>query len=147
MPKGQKTIIVNVPAEHMFDVVTDYARYPEFSSDVKVVTVEPAAGDVQVATFHVKVVKRISYTVRLVHERPRRVDWTLVKGTLMRSNIGFWEIESLGDARCQVTYMCQITLGALVPRAISAKLVEIAMPSMLQAFKTRAETLFRKGAP
>ena len=144
MPRGERTIVVNVPPEHMFDVVADYERYPEFGSGILEATVEERSGQVLVVSFAVKVVKLIEYTLRLVHDRPQRIDWTLVRGNLMKSNVGGWQFNPLSGARTEVRYSCEIGMGALVPRAVTVALVDISLPKMLSEFKTRAEALYRK---
>ncbi|MBN2361728.1 MAG: SRPBCC family protein [Deltaproteobacteria bacterium] len=144
MPRGDRTIVVNVPPEHMFDVVADYERYPEFGSDILEARVEQRDDPVQIVFFAVKVVRRIEYTLRLVHDRPHRVDWTLVSGNMMRTNVGGWQFNPLSGARTEVRYFCEIGMGALVPRAVTMALVDINLPKMLGEFKARAERLYRK---
>jgi len=144
VPIGDRAIVVNVPPEHVYDVVADYERYPEFGSDIVETAIEQREGAVQVVHFVVKVVRRIEYTLRLTHDRPNRIDWTLVSGNMMKTNDGGWQFNQMSGARTEVRYHCVIGMGALVPRAVTMALVDISLPKMLGEFKTRAEALYRK---
>lgn len=141
--KGEKTFEVDVPLEHMYDVVVDYARYPEFISDVAETRVDQRRGEVAVVSFVLPLARRIGYTVRNVHQRPLRIDWDLVKGTMMKKNSGSWTFAPLGDDRTRVTYVCELDLGMLVPRKVTEALVKVSMPKMLNEFKARAEALYK----
>ena len=141
--KGERTFEVDVPIEHMYDVISDYERYPQFVSDVAETRAKPGQGDTAEVSYVLAVARRIGYTVRCTHQRPHRVDWDLVKGTMMKKNTGYWILEPMGEARTRVTYMCELDLGMLVPKRVARTLVTVSMPKMLEEFKQRAEALYK----
>jgi len=143
VPRGEQTIVVNASPAHMFDVITDYPRYPEFTSGVFAASIDSIDGDVHIVTFDAKLVRRISYTLRLVHDRPRKVEWSLIRAPLLKSNNGHWILEPLPGDRTEVRYLCELGIGALIPKAVSTRMVAVSLPSMLREFKQRAESTFR----
>jgi len=144
MPTGERTIIVNAPPAHVFDVIVDYERYPEFTRDVIAARIDQTAGDERVVTFTTRVVKKLTYTVRLRHDRPHRVEWSLVEATLLKRNDGHWVLEPLSGQRTEVSYRCDLAVGTLVPKAVSTKMIAVSLPSMLRDFKARAEATYRR---
>ena len=40
MAQASKSITINVPPERLFDVISDYEKYPEFLPEVKQVKIE-----------------------------------------------------------------------------------------------------------
>lgn len=143
MAEASKSIEVNVAREKLFDVITDYASYPEFLETVglRSAAVHGVDGNVKTVTQEIEVMgKRVGFTLRMVEERPRRVSWSLVKGQMMSRNDGYWSLEELGPGRTRATYSLDLKLGLLVPSAISTRLAATFLPAMLEAFKKRAET-------
>lgn len=140
MAGATQTVIVDVPREAFFDVVRDYERYPDFLGDMVASRVVRREGDVAEVEFTLDVVKRISYTLKLVESAPERLEWSLVKGTFKR-NDGGWTLEELPGGRTRATYSIEITIGVFLPGTIVNRLVGKTLPATLQAFKRRAESL------
>ena len=55
---------------------------------------------------------------------------------------GKWALETLPNGYTHATYEVEVKVAAFVPKAISSKLVGKTVPALLNAFKTRAETLY-----
>jgi ribosome-associated toxin RatA of RatAB toxin-antitoxin module len=147
MSQASKTIEVDTDCESFFDIVVDFESYPEFLESVGMVkaTVDSVDGNEMVATQYVKKMgKTVSYTLKFVLDRPRKVSWTLIKGQMMSVNEGSWEIEDIGDGRCKATYSAEVRFGMLVPKSLIKLLVSHEMPSMLEAFQKRALELKAK---
>lgn len=145
MAAATQSIVVDVPREAFFDVIRDYARYPEFLRDMEAVSVPKRDGPVAEARFTLNVIKRISYTLRLVEKAPDRLEWSLVEGMFKR-NDGSWTLEALPDGRTRATYSIEITVGVFLPGSIVTTLVGKTLPATLDAFKRRAEALHRAKA-
>ena len=75
--------------------------------------------------------------------RGERVDINdhLVKGKLTKANDGSWTLEDLDGGRTRAEYQVEASFGWMVPKALIAKGIETQLPKMLDAFKTRAESL------
>jgi coenzyme Q-binding protein COQ10 len=138
MAGASRSIVINVPPEKLFDVVTDYESYAEFLPEVKSVRVERAGPSVSVH-YEVNLVKTIKYSLKMTEERPTRVRWSLIKGDFMKENNGSWELKPAGEGKTEATYNIEVGVGPLVPKTITSMLVDKSLPSMLEAFKKRAE--------
>jgi ribosome-associated toxin RatA of RatAB toxin-antitoxin module len=142
-----RSIEIDVSAQQFFDVVVDYARYVEFVGEMRQVQVGRRSGSQVEVTYTIEVAagpvrKRVSYTLNLVEEAPRKVSWSLVKGEFMKRNDGSWLIEPLGERRICATYTIDVGFGLLVPSGVSDFLTERNLPRMIGEFKARAEKLY-----
>jgi coenzyme Q-binding protein COQ10 len=139
MPGATRSIVIDAPAEKVFDVITDYDRYGEFLPEVKEVRASGRSGNQVDVHYGIDLVKRIHYTLHMVESRPASIHWTFVKGELMKDNRGSWVLEPTADGKTRATYTIEVGVGPLVPRSIVNALVEQTLPKMLEAFKKRSE--------
>jgi ribosome-associated toxin RatA of RatAB toxin-antitoxin module len=139
MPGATRTIVINAPVEKVYDVITQYERYPEFLPEVKEVRVANRQGSTLELHYKVDVVKTVRYSIRVTEERPRRMAWSFIEGEVMRDNKGSWLLEPEGEGKTRATYNVEMALGLLVPKAVVNALVDTSLPKMLEAFKRRAE--------
>ncbi|MFB1481620.1 type II toxin-antitoxin system RatA family toxin [Corallococcus sp. RDP092CA] len=139
MAGATRTITINAPVEKVFDVITNYDRYPDFLPEVKKISTSQRQGNTVQVHYEVDVVKRIRYTIRVTEERPKRMSWSFVEGEVMKDNKGSWTLEPEGEGKTRATYNVEMALGALIPKAIINTLTETQLPKMLDAFKRRAE--------
>ncbi len=137
-------IRIEVPPERLFDVIVDYARYPEFVPGVR--SCRPRQdGGARLVDYEVDLgVRRVRYSLRHVEERPHRVTWSLASGDAMRISNGSWELAADGTGtRARYTVEVQIAKPPLVPRAVidalTEELTRVQLPRTLAAFKERAE--------
>lgn len=149
MPSASRSIVVNVPAEHLFETITDYESYPEFIPETLGVEVlkrsrKKDGTRVSEVRFDIKVIKQVDYTLRLTEEPNERVSWELVEGKIFKTNNGGWELKPSGKGKTEATYRVDITIGLLVPQAITNMLVGSSLPKMLGQMKERAEATYRK---
>lgn len=140
MAGATQTVVIDVPREALFDVIRDFEKYPEFLDDMEAATIVRRDGDEAEVEFTLNVIKRISYTLKLVESAPERLEWSLVKGMFKR-NDGGWTLEALPGGRTRATYSIEITIGVFLPGTIVNRLVGKTLPATLQAFKRRAESL------
>jgi ribosome-associated toxin RatA of RatAB toxin-antitoxin module len=139
MPGATRTIVINAPVEKVYDVITQYERYPEFLPEVKEVRVANRQGSTLELHYKVDVVKTVRYSIRVTEERPRRMAWSFIEGEVMKDNKGSWLLEPEGEGKTRATYNVEMALGLLVPKAVVNALVDTSLPKMLEAFKRRAE--------
>lgn len=145
MAQAQKSIIVEVTPEQLFDVIADYEKYPEFLPEVKAAKVAFGSGSIKEVAYQVDIkAKVIAYTLRHTADRPRKLSWTMLKGEMMKSNDGTWTLEPDGKGGTQATYSIDLKLSSLVPSFIEKALAEQSLPSLLANFKKRAESLHRR---
>jgi len=139
-----REITIAVPPEKLFDIIADYARYPEFVPAVKSSRPKRTGSTVDVEFELDLGVKTIRYTLRHVEERPRKVSWSLVAGDWMKVSNGSWELTPDGEqTRARYTVEIQITKPVLIPQAlvdrVTDQLTRVQLPRTLEAFKARAE--------
>ena len=140
MPGATRSVIIDAPADRVFDVIVDYDRYADFLPEVKEVRSADRRGNEVDVHYGIDLVKRIHYTLHMIEDRPRSVRWSFVRGELMRDNKGSWTLEPTPDGKTRATYAIEVGVGPLVPRSIVNALVDQSLPKMLEAFKKRAET-------
>jgi ribosome-associated toxin RatA of RatAB toxin-antitoxin module len=147
MAQAQKSIVIDVTPEQLFDVIADYEKYPEFLPEVKSAKVTFGAGGIKEVTYSVDIkAKVISYTLKHVAERPGKVSWSMVRGEMMKGNDGSWALKPTPGGGTEATYSIDLKLSALVPSFIEKALAEQQLPTLLANFKKRAESLHAKKA-
>jgi coenzyme Q-binding protein COQ10 len=142
MASARRSIEVDVPPERFFEVVRDYARYPEFLPEVKAVSVGPRTGNAVEVTYRLDArIKLIEFTLLHVETHPSRIDWRLVRGNLMKRDQGRWTLDPSPSGGTTATYAIELELLPAVPRGLEKALAEQGLPAMLANFKSRAEAM------
>jgi coenzyme Q-binding protein COQ10 len=141
---AERSVVVEVGAERLFRVVTDFARYPEFIPELKSARLVAEQGPHRQVEFELELtllgfVRRIRYTLEFELKPPHAVEWRFVSGEVMKDNRGTWLFKPLDADRTEATYRIEVELGAFIPRAVSRFLTEQSLPRLLEQFKTRAE--------
>ena len=139
-----KEIVFDRPAEQVFSVLIDYARYPEFVPGIKACRVLPVKGARHVEYELDLGLKRIKYVLHHVETRPTRITWSLVSGEMMKVSNGEWALAAEGGStRARYTVDIQISKPPLIPQSVidkvSDELTRVQLPKTLEAFKARVE--------
>ena len=75
----KNTEIRGVTPQELYDVVTDYESYPRYFTDFTRCTVHSKDDNTWTVEFHVKVIKEVSYTLKIVHDpEALTTSWTFV---------------------------------------------------------------------
>jgi ribosome-associated toxin RatA of RatAB toxin-antitoxin module len=85
MPSSVQNITIETTPAEMMAVITDFASYPDFLPEMEraeVLLAEPGAWEVR---FTVRVIRQLSYTLRLVQLDALTLQWSLLEG-VFRSN-------------------------------------------------------------
>jgi len=145
MPNAKVEVVVGVPPERFWDVLTDFEHYPEFLPELKEITVHAAAHDGYEVSHTVALIKRIQYRLKFRADPPRGLTWELVESNLLKKNSGAWTLRPEGAAgqSTRATYEVDLEVGQYVPKAIVTKLITVSLPRMLAQFKERAESMAR----
>jgi ribosome-associated toxin RatA of RatAB toxin-antitoxin module len=144
MPTAQQSIEIDVPPEKFFGVLRDYASYPEFLPEVRSVKVGRRHGNAVEVTYVLDIkIKQFEFTLQHVEDPSgRRIDWRLVRGELIRRDVGAWTLEETASGGTRVTYAIELDLAPIAPAALQQALAQRGLPNMLANFKARAEKLF-----
>ncbi len=135
-----RTIQISAACQTVYDVVTDFAAYPEFLPDVKTTTLMHQTDTTCDVEFVTRIMKDIHYTLRFTLNPPHSVQWYLLEGDAMKSNDGEWGLTPAGRST-NATYTIEVQFGALVPRFVTNVLVEANLPELLRRVKERAEAI------
>lgn len=142
MGKAAISDVFDVPSKKVFQAVTDYSHYSDFLSDVKRVSIiDSSQENKKLVEFEINVVKTFRYQVLLTEEPYHRVSWKFHTGDLFKENTGIWTFKDREDGKCDVEYSLEAKFGMFVPGMIEKKLIEVNLPTMMKAFKERAESL------
>ncbi len=146
MPEAQRSVVVNVPREKLWDVISDYEKYPSFIPEMRHVRILETKGNVQRVAFEIELVvlaftRKVHYTLEFTNSPPEKVRWHLVESDMVKGNDGGWTLEPAGEGKTKATYQIELRLGPLVPKAVANFLAEQSLPKLLEQFKGRAEAL------
>ena len=139
-----KEVLVQANVEVFFDIIVDYAKYPEFVPGIKACQSRKVEGETHVEYDLDLGLRRIRYVLRHEEDRPRKVSWSLVSGDVLKVSNGSWELTAEGDrTRARYSVDIQIAKPPLVPQALldrmSDQLTRVQLPRTLEAFRARAE--------
>ena len=138
MPQVTKTEIWNAPVASCYRAITDYQSYPEFVegiSDVRVISQDEQGALVE---YHLNLIKKFKYVLRLTHNSADSVDWVFEKGDVFKRNDGSWRLVDKGDGTTEVNYRLDVDVKGFVPGAIVRTLTEKNLPGMMDSFHARA---------
>ncbi len=139
MASFSDSIAIKAPKEKVFEIVSDFARYPRFIPEVEDVKVLSKTRTRAKARFTVNLVKLISYTLDLRLSPPDKIAWTLVDGEFMDSNDGSWVFTALEKNLTDAAFSVQIGFPFWVPSSLAEGAIKSTMPKMMKHFKTEAE--------
>ena len=141
--KASESIIIDLPKEKFFEVITDYMSYPEIVPEVTSMKILEENGNVSIVENHVNMIKDVTYVLKLTKHPYERLEWTLVKG-FFKKNDGEWILEDLDDGKkCKATYNVEVDIGMFVPKKIVQNLTQRGLPNMLNQFKRYAEAKYK----
>ena len=103
---GEASIVIDLPIEALWPIVEDVEGAPAWQDGLDSVEVLERDGDgrpvVANSTTDAKV-RMVTTRVRFSYDAPHTVRWEQEKGDL-KSLVGSWELEDLGDGTTKATY-------------------------------------------
>ncbi len=143
MAQASRTETYDVPVTKFYQAVIDYKNYNKFVPGVDSIEVQNESPEGATVKFNINVIKKISYTLKLLHKKEQEVSWSLVTGDFMKKNNGKWTLEDLGNGKTKVTYSLEIEVKGFIPglSLIEKGLVETNLPLTMSSFAKRAENL------
>lgn len=148
MAQAQASDLFACTPEQFFQIVTDYANYPQFLSEVKACRVVKAEGSRKLVEFTVSVMKEFKYNLWMT-ETPStspaspllEVKWEFASGDLFKTSTGHWRVrEESGKARAE--YLVEATFNLFVPGPIAKALVSVNLPNMMSSYHKRVQVLY-----
>lgn len=140
MSTAKAEITIEAPIDVVYEVISDFESYPDFLSETKEVQVRHANSKSAEVTFKINLIKKISYTLDIKFTPKKGLSWKLVEGDLMKKNTGRWKLSHKKGVTTAV-YEIDMEFAGLVPKAISNRLIGSSLPTMMRAFRDRAEDM------
>lgn len=140
MVQVERSIEVDVPAAKIFDVVANFASYPEIQPEmVEAVVLKETKTTAEVA-FTMKLVAEVNYTLKFTLKKPSSIKWTMIAAdSILEKNDGKWTFEKISAKKTNVSYEMDVEFGGWIPSTIITDLLKSHLPQMLERFKEAAE--------
>ena len=138
MATASRTEIVDVDINKLYDIIIDYAKYPDFVDGVSAIKVLSQNETSAKVEYSLNIIKSFKYIINTKMERPVHVKWTLDSGDLFKKNDGEWKLKDLGNGKTEVTYSLDIDFKLFAPSSILSALTDKNLPVMMQSFFKRA---------
>jgi ribosome-associated toxin RatA of RatAB toxin-antitoxin module len=145
LPGSQKgmidaAIIINAPAELIWDLMTDCVHAPEFIPGLISCKVLENHGETEIIEHQVKfswLVPRLTYVFQAGYEKYRRIDFKRISGGLKELE-GSWVLEQIGDGRQTIVlYSVYLDPGFFLPQWLIRMFLQRDLPGLLLALRNR----------
>jgi uncharacterized protein YndB with AHSA1/START domain len=113
---GSASTDIDAPLKEVWSVIEDVMSAPDWQGGLDRMTALEHDADGRptlVETENDIKVRRIKAHVRFSYEGPTRLSWSQEKGD-MKSVVGAWELEDLGDGRTHATYTLDADPGRVL---------------------------------
>lgn len=141
MAKAQTTEVFNCSVAQFYKIITDYDKYPQFLSEVKVCKVVKTEGNKKLIEFQVSVIKNFKYSIWMTETEPSGISWEFASGDIFKSMKGHWKLEEEAG-KCRATYGVEATFGMFVPGPIANALVSVNLPNMMSSYHKRIQQIY-----
>ena len=140
--KASSSVTINADKAAIMAVIADFESYPEWSTAIKAVSVdevgEDGRGSTETFTLDAGVIKD-TYTLAYDWDGDDQVDWHLVKGRMMKSQEGSYELREKGSST-EVTYRLAVDLTVPMLGMFKRKAEKAIMDTALKGLKKRVES-------
>ena len=123
---GSSTADINAPLDEVWALVEDVERAPDWQGGLKDIEALEHDGEGRATLVESETdakVRSVKSIVRFAYEPPTRLSWTQEKGEL-KSVVGSWVLQDLGDGRTRATYDLEVDLGRMLGMVIRGPLVD-----------------------
>ena len=142
--RATESIVVNAPPEVVYRVVTDFANYASWVSDLKRIEVleSDAAGRPLEVEFRAAAFGRsTTYALRYDYSRaPEQLSWTQTHGDLTETLQGQYRFEP-DERGTKVTYDLEVELLVPIPTFVKSRAAQRIQTQALRELKAQAELL------
>ena len=132
---GSSTAEIEAPLERVWAVVADVEKAPDWQGGLKSMRATQRDGDGRAILCDSESdakVRSLKSTVRFSYDAPTKLGWTQEKGEL-KSVVGSWDLQDLGDGRTRATYSLEVDLGRVLGMVIRGPLVDVLRGMLINA--------------
>lgn len=143
--QATETMLIAAPAPRIWEVLVDFEAYPTWARDLKGVTVDRVDDDGRAleVTFRAAAMGRSTgYTLSYEYgDDPLTLQWTLVRGDIMRRLDGTYVLEPVEDDpdRTLVTYHLDVELIIPLPGFVKSRAEGKIVHTALRELQARVE--------
>jgi ribosome-associated toxin RatA of RatAB toxin-antitoxin module len=137
VPVARHSAVIDASMDEVMAVICDFGAYPEFLPEMEKTEILSEEDGTWEVRFHIRIIRRLSYTLRLIREGPDRLSWTLIEGAF-KTNRGSWSLHST-EKGTRADYQIDLQIGHFVPSNIVRSLVERTLPETVSRFKSETE--------
>lgn len=141
--QATERMTIKARPERLYEVVTDFDRYPEWAADVKHVEVlerDEVGRGVRVAFRAAAMGRSTSYTLAYDYSKaPREVSWVLERGDITRRLDGTYVFVPGDGEATDVTYHLAVELVVPLPGFIKTRAEGRIIGNALRELKARVE--------
>ncbi|MFB6815595.1 SRPBCC family protein [Streptomyces sp. NPDC056347] len=140
----RSSITIEAAPADVMGVIADFARYPEWTGEVK--EAEVLATDGQGRAEQVRLVLdagaiKDDHTLAYTWTGGNEVSWTLVKSQMLRAIDGSYILTDLGGDRTEVTYLLTVDVKIPMLGMIKRKAEKVIIDRALAGLKKRVESV------
>jgi uncharacterized membrane protein len=139
--QSTQSITIDAPPDRIMAVIADFPAYPQWAASVKSADVVSDGPDGRAEQVHFVLdagVVKDDYTLSYTWTGDQRVDWTLVKGQMQKSQRGSYVLVPRG-ASTEVTYALAVDLVMPMLGMLKRKAEKVIMDTALKELKKRVE--------
>jgi uncharacterized membrane protein len=140
--QSTQSITIAAPAAAVMAVIADFGQYPTWATSVKKAEVLASFPDGRAkhVAFAVDAgMAKDSYELEYIWTGDERVEWSLVKGQMQRSQHGSYALRQTGGST-EVTYSLAVDLAIPMLGLLKRKLEKMVMDTALKELKKRVES-------
>jgi carbon monoxide dehydrogenase subunit G len=141
--QSTQSIDIAATADTVMAVIADFENYPTWAGSVKQAHVLETGDDGRAKRVQFSLVAgpvRDEYELAYVWTDDRMVEWNLVKGQMMRAQLGRYALEPTGGGT-HVTYWLSVELAIPMLGLLKRKAERIVMDQALKELKKRVEAI------
>lgn len=143
--EASRTVEIDAPKSECYAIISDLPSTPEWQESMISIDVLETDSEGRASLVEIKSdgkVKEISSRIAFEYQPEDGMTWDQKKGDL-KSLIGSWKLEDLGDGRTRATYALKgdtgRMLGLLIKGPVQDKLKEWLTKDAAEGLKARAE--------
>ena len=135
----EATILIDAPAESIWQIMVNCHEIPTFVPGLKACRVLAAGENWEIIRHEVKWIwflPRLSYVFRAVYQQNRQIDFVKIEGDL-REMKGTWRLTPLNETgQTIVRYSVYLDPGFFVPQYIVRQSLKADLPAVLTALRS-----------
>jgi ribosome-associated toxin RatA of RatAB toxin-antitoxin module len=118
---------LSYPAKLLYEIVTDYERYPQWLPEFKKATILKKEGNTVDVEFVFAVpVRKIRYRIHVVHNPEKlETNWTYLGGEVLEDTQGGWRFEPLGENRTKIHYKAGVSIQIPVSKGLVSRIANL----------------------